>query len=102
MLSGLEIPDPSLSENPPQLVAGLVKNHARYALNETNILSAERFGRKLEAGSPNNRAILVKFHTKKLKVNVVTATVTAKPPDFYENEYLTREVNDIYRDMRKL
>ena len=96
------IPDPTPSENLPRLVVDLVKYHARYHLSEADILSAERFGKKPAARSPDNRSILVKFHSKETKVNIVTSTVTTKLPGLYVNELLTREVNDIYRDMRRL
>ena len=96
------IPDPTPSENLPRLVVDLVKNHARYHLREADIVSAERFGKKSVAGSPDNRSILVKFHSKETKVNIVTITVTTKPPGLYVNELLMREVNDIYLDMRRL
>ena len=64
LFSGSMIPVPTLSENLPRLVVDLVKNHTRYHLSEADILSAERFGKKPAAGSPDNRGILVKFHSK--------------------------------------
>ena len=96
------IPVPTPSENLPRLVVDLVKTHTRYHLSEADILSAERFGKKPAVGSPDHRSILVKFHSKETKENIVTNTITTKPPGLYVNELLTREVNDIYRDMRRL
>ena len=71
-------------------------------MSEADILSAERFRKKPAAGSPDNSSILVKFYSKETKDNIVTSTLTTKPPGFYMNEYLTLEVNDIYCDMRRL
>ena len=53
-------------------------------------------------GSPDNRGILVKFHRKELKVDIVTHTLTTKPPGFFVNEQLTHEMIDLYCKARKL
>ena len=102
LLSGSAIPASFPSENLPQTVTGLIKTHTRYPLKESEIVSAERFGKMPEAGSPDNRGILVKLHRKESKVNIMTHTLATKPSGFFVNEQLTREMIDLYREARKL
>ena len=86
LLSGWAIPAPFLSENLPQIVTGLIKTHTRYPLKESEIISAEGFGKMPEPGSPDNRGILVKLHRKESKVNIMTHILATKTPGFFVNE----------------
>ena len=55
-----------------------------------------------ENASLDRRGILVKFHEKDTKVQVVINNIKKRTPGLFINEQLTREVNEIYTIARKL
>ena len=50
----------------------------------------------------DHRGILVKFQCKETKVQIIQHNIRTRTPDFFINELLTREVNELYRELRKL
>ena len=102
LLSGTKIPEVGTGENLKKIAYGLIKNYACEQINENEIESVERFGRKPDSGVMDRRAICLKFTSKETKENVVKGSVRRRTVGFYVNEKLTPEVNELYREMRKL
>ena len=95
-------------EDIKQAAINLIAEHTQFPLHldrhATQVSSAETFGRKPKPGSrdPDNRGILLKFHAKETKMEVVSFNLQNRTNGFYINEQLTPEVNDLYREARKL
>ena len=102
ILSGSAIPIASPSENLTKEAAALIKEHTRYNVTESHIASAERLGRKPAQGKEDKRVILVKLHNKELKFDIIKHNLQQRSEGFYISEQLTPEVNDLYREIRKL
>ena len=104
MLSGPLVSSVVASENPKQAAITLIKDHTKYPLHlhEAQVISAERYGRKPPGQGPDTRGILVKFRSKETKKNIVINNLKNRTEGFYVNEQLIPDVNDLYRETRKL
>ena len=108
LLSGPLVSSAIESQDIKQAAINLIAEHTKFPLHldrhATQVSSAETFGRKPKPGSrdPDNRGILLKFHAKETKMEVVSFNLQNRTNGFYINEQLTPEVNDLYREVRKL
>ena len=102
LLTGPEVPLPTPDENLSNITIDLIRRTTRYPLNENQIASTKRFGKKPEGGKQDKRGILVKFHTKETKVEIVKNNIYTRTSGFYVNELLTREVNELFWEVRNL
>ena len=99
ILSG-NIPDSTLEENCKSIVRNIIKDQARLIINENDISTAHRLGRKPDHLSRDKRSIIFKLCRHDTKREIMNACRTHKP-SFYINESLTPTRGTIMFALRK-
>ena len=102
VLSGKQIPAASPHEDLTRTAVDIIKSSTKYPIKLEEIISTERFGKIPAVGAEDRRGILVKLHSKQTKEQIVTNNISTRTPDLFINELLTREVSELYRELRKL
>lgn len=100
LLSGPKVPSISQQENLLQITTDLIKDNTHHHLKVAEIASVERYGRLPKTNMQDKRGILVKFHSKETKFQIMRAR--KKGSGLFINEQLTREINDLFYKVRTL
>ena len=97
ILSGSKLPAYTSIENTPILVRDLLKKNLDVNIATDEISTAHRLGGK----SPGGTSIIVKFCRRNTKNDLISASRTAKPTDFFINECLTPQRQTISYVLRR-
>ena len=101
IISGSEVPAAADGEDAAQIVSSLVKNKVGYFLRPAEISVAHRLGKKPLNQAPDRRSLIVKLCRREVKRDLVTACRTAKPPNLYVNESLTKTRSTVLFGLRQ-
>ena len=99
VISG-NIPQAQPNENCIDIVRNSIKNEMRLIIDEKDISTAHRLGRKPENGQRDKRSIIFKLCRRETKRDILQACRTSKPK-FYINEHLTPTRSTIMFALRK-
>ena len=101
VLSG-NIPPVNPNENCNNIVRKIIKDQTHLIINDVDISTAHRLGRKPDAGShaPDKRSIIFKLCRRDIKRDIFQACKNYKP-NFYINEHLTPTRGTIMYALRK-
>ena len=101
IVSGPDLPLASPSEDSKSIIQKLFKDHLRLAVNQSEISTAHRLGRKPGDNVSDKRPIIVKLCRRDLVRDIFAACKATRPP-FYVNCSLTPIRNKILFEIRKL
>lgn len=101
IISGSLVPDFHHGENPKEVVRALIKDHLKIVMPSDNIAVAHRLGKPASTGRVKNK-IMVRFHRKEDKKNIIIANIKMRVNELFINEELTQQANKMYYDNRKL
>lgn len=98
IISGPSLPDETTHENPTDLIVNTLKQKLHTNMTHSDINVAHRLGPKQQ---DKKRPIIVKFHNRAKKYELVQACITVKP-QLYINESLTPKRRSLYSMVRKI
>lgn len=102
IIAGDGLPPWTEAERPVPLLVNLLKNKCRVQLNQNDVVTARRIGKRpLDPTVPDRRPILATF-AGGVKTNVAQAFRTIKPPKLYANENLAPNRKVLYDQLRQL
>ena len=102
MLSGASVPVAVQGENCKTIIRNLFREHLQLNLNETDVSTAHRIGRK-QPGSVDKRNIIMKLCRRDLVRDIYAACKNMKPP-FFINDSLTplrSKISFVLRQLKK-
>ena len=102
VLSGASVPVAVQGENCKTIIRNLFREHLQLNLNETDVSTAHRIGRK-QPGSVDKRNIIMKLCRRDLVRDIYAACKNMKPP-FFINDSLTplrSKISFVLRQLKK-
>ena len=101
LFSGKKLPVSQVGEICSQVVLKSLSENLNLSISLNDISVAHRIGPKPKDQKPDQRKIIVKFCKRDVKNSILAAARRVKPQDFYVNESLTPQRQDIYFGIRK-
>lgn len=102
ILSGTSIPDHHGNEDIVNVAIETLRNNTNVNVNRSDFAHAYRPKKKMQNGYVYDKKIVIKFHSKTTKRDTVQSNFTAKPSGLFINEQLTKTVDEIHYQLRKL
>ena len=102
ILSGKKIPATTPDENCPELVTKLINENLGVVLKTTEISVAHRLGSPSASQRPDRRRVIVKFCRRDVKTDILSSARRVKAADFYVNESLTPQRQNISFALRRM
>lgn len=102
VISGDGICALSTEENTAHRACEIIKNKLNYNISIDAITSAHRAGQKLPTQGADNRNIIVKLGRPGAAGDILRASRTIRPPNFYVNESLTPLRSKVLYSLRRI
>lgn len=102
ILSGRAMPEFTEGENTALVAVEIFKNKFNLSVPRIHISSANRIGKPPTDGKPDKRKIIMRLTNKDVKNDVVITNIKNRVADLFINEELTKTVDGIYYQLRKL
>lgn len=98
IISGPNLPDESLNENPSDVIVNTIKQHLHVNMTHADINVAHRLGPKSQG---KKRPVIVKLQNRLKKSELVQACINIRP-QLHINESLTPKRRSIFNTIRKI
>ena len=101
VFSGKKIPPSQNNENCAQIALRCLAEQTNLQVSLDEVSVAHRLGPKPRDQRPDQRKIIVKFCKRDVKTNILASVRRVKPQDFFINESLTPQRQEIFFGIRK-